>query len=279
MQLSKLVAAVAGVAISIGVRGAIAGPNRAKKIKAQFLCGTYVDGKIKQPITGGRVAKITDPIACAIHVADPDEPSHMGNVHTVRHVQPKQVVTSGKTDDFGSQSDEGKKDFNVFLKPSVADENGEVAFKPCEDFDIVGTVADDLGVYFTKTIKVQQSCPKPKPIKAKLGCYYQTEDGTTFVWPGNGAKAKPRLEGVVTCVIEMPDLDNVSGWTGKLAVKGQHVHDVEVHSMEYGSGADQQFSSEEHGVCSNFTVVGSIADPDGNERFAGKLDIKQDCPD
>lgn len=153
-----------------------AAPKKPKKIDAAFLCGTFVDGAIKKPITGGKVEKLTVPIACAIHVNDPNEPSHMGNVHTVRKpAKAKPIKNQGKTDDFGGQSDADKKDFAVILAPGTADENGEIAFQPCEDFDIEASISDDLGTYFTKTIRVQQSCPKPKPVTATLSCVYTAQ--------------------------------------------------------------------------------------------------------
>lgn len=70
--------------------------------------------------------------------------------------------------------------FEIILKPDAADSQGEIAFKPCEDFDIVASISDDLGVHFKKTIKVQQSCPKPTPIAAMLTCSYEGQDGTLF---------------------------------------------------------------------------------------------------
>ena len=74
--------AVFAVATLTELRAEAAPPH---PIKAEFLCGTYVDGKIKDVVTSGKRPKLSDPIACAIHVPDTNEPSHMGNIHTVRH--------------------------------------------------------------------------------------------------------------------------------------------------------------------------------------------------
>ena len=195
------VAAVAGVALACPRAQA----GKAHPIKAEFLCGTYVGGKIADVITGGKHAKITDPIACAMHVPDGNEPSHMGNVHTVRYPSGgKKVVTSGKTDDFGSQSDDNKKDFEVVMQPTAADGNGDIAFQPCEDFDIVATISDDLGTYFTKTIKVQQTCPKPRPIAATVKCTQADPDGKKPVV--FGATAKERWpEATIECEVRSKD--------------------------------------------------------------------------
>jgi hypothetical protein len=244
-----------------------------KKLKAEFLCGVFANGKVTKPITGKKLGKITDPIACALHLANPDEPGHSVHVRTVRGGKEMSNVT-GVVNEDGST-----KDFEIHLKPGVKNENGEIAWKPCEDFDIEVGIFDPGGQY-KKTIKVVQGCPKPKPVKGKLVCYYQTDDGTQFTFPGNGTKKKPRMEKDLQCSIGLPDLDNPGdGWKGSLAIKGKSAHVVEVHPMEAGAGADFAFPSAEFGACANFTVIGSITDPDGNERFSGKLAIQQNCPD
>ena len=174
-------------------------------IKAEFLCGTYVDGKIKDVVTSGKRPKLSDPIACAIHVPDTNEPSHMGNIHTVRHPSGgKAIATSGKTSDFGSQSDDDKKDFEIVMQPAIADQNGDVLFQPCEDFDIVATISDDLGVYFTRTLKIEQTCPKPKPIAVSVKCTQADPDGKKPVV--FGATPKERWpEATIECELRSKD--------------------------------------------------------------------------
>ena len=253
-----------------------------KPVKAQFLCGTFVDGKIKQPITGGRVQKLTDPIACAIHMDDPKEPAHMGNVHTVRYVKgaKKPVTSSGSTNDFGPGSE--KQDFEVEMKPSSNDLNGDLWWKPCEDFDIVATISDDLGVYFTKTIKVQQSCPAPKPIVAALTCTYEADDGTLFRWPGNGAKLRPRLETYsheLACQVGSKGaLPTDSTFTGAVAVKGKTTRTSGTRpTPDKGWAAEVSFDDLDS--CADITLNGTLTDANGVTRWSGSLKITQDCPD
>lgn len=264
-----------------------ASPARADKVKpmkAQFLCGTFVDGKIKQPITGGKVGKMTDPIACAIHADDPKEPSHMGHVHTVRHGKPE-VTTSGKTDDFGPGTE--KPDFEIVMKPDVPDENKEIAFAACEDFDIVATVSDDLGVYFKKTIKVQQSCPKPpppKPIAATLSCFYEAEDGTGYRWPGNGVKAKPRLSSAreLDCSIANPkDLPDGTTLKGTLTIKQTKVTKVTEAGPRPPSGWSTEFAfgMGEFNECETLDLAASLEDQNKVKRWSGTLKIVQRCDD
>ncbi|MBL0215774.1 MAG: hypothetical protein IPQ07_18075 [Myxococcales bacterium] len=271
----------------------IAGAGKAKPIKAEFLCGTYVGGTIKEAITGGKRGKLTDPVVCAIHVADPNEPSHMGNIHTVRYaVDPatgkkSKVVTSGKTDDFGGQSEADKKDFTLILTPNANDANGEVPWKPCEDFDLVATVSDDLGVYFTKTIKVVQACPKPAPIKARLSCNYEAQDGTMIKWPGNGDKLKARLSSGkgIDCNVVVPK-DPPSGVTltasGKIkGKKAKPVTEVAGPMPPSGIGAGLSFypAEDTFSECENFAIEFALTDQDGAVRWAATQKFVQECGD
>lgn len=259
-----------------------------KKLKAAFLCGTFVDGKIKQPLTGGKVAKLTDPIACAIHVPDPAEPSHMGHVHTVRRpAGGKPIVATGKTEDFGSQSE--AKDFEVVLAPNAPDASGDVAWKPCEDFDIVASISDDLGTYFSKTIKVQQKCPKPAPVAAALTCSYEAQDGTLFRWPGTGDKVKPRLsapEHTLSCSITVKAKATPRDGlplVGHFAIgKGaDHPGEASEGPPDGDLRADAGFSGEagDFQECETFTIQASLVDATGATRWTGKRTITQTCGD
>jgi len=261
---------------------------KAKKIDAAFLCGTFVDGAIKKPITGGKVEKLTVPIACAIHVKDPNEPSHMGHVHTVRKpAGGKPIKNIGKTDDFGGQSDPGKTDFAVVLAPGTADENGEIAFQPCEDFDIVASISDDLGTYFTKTIRVQQSCPKPKPVSATLSCVYTAQDGTLIRWPGNGDKEKPRLSAPdheLDCSIlvkaKAAPRDGLP-LVGHFAIGKGKDRPGEASELPPDGDlrAEAAFTAGDYQECETFTIQGSLVDATGATRWTGKHTITQTCGD
>jgi len=259
---------------------ALADKKKPKPIKAQFLCGTYVGGAIKEPISGGKRAKLTDPIACALHVDDPNEPSHMATIRTVRYpAKAKKVLASGKTEDI-----DNTKDLELVMTPGVADAGGEVLFKPCEDFDIVAKVSDDLGVYFEKTIRVQQTCPKPKAIVAAITCSHEAQDGTLFRWPGNGVKIKPRLSPDHDLACQIGGKANLGNetLTASLAVKGKPAKTAQPQSLQGNSWAAALTLSAGYGdfdECETLTLVGSLADASGATRWTGSLKIVQDCPD
>jgi hypothetical protein len=150
------------VLLTSSTLGAKPGP---KPINAQFLCGLFVDGKIKEVVGNGRRAKVTHPIACAMHLEDPKQ-TRTGNVHTIRYTtdvmtsKPKQIVTTGKTGEFGASAK--AIDLEIVMTPDGNDEHGELLFRPCEDFDIVATIADGAGVAYAKTLKIQQDCSNLK---------------------------------------------------------------------------------------------------------------------
>lgn len=129
-----------------------------------MLCGTMSASNEAKPLSG-KTGKLTDNVACAIHMSDPKEEPKMGTFKTVRHtVDPssgkkKDVVGTSFTSDFGPGSEHT--DLELVMPSGTPMSDQSIAFKPCEDFDIIGTISDDRGVYFTKKIKVQQTCPKP----------------------------------------------------------------------------------------------------------------------
>ena len=180
----------------------------AHPVKAELACGVVgPEGFVRNALSGGNAGKVTGTIQCTIHVADPKEPSHMGHIHTVRHLAGgKKVTTNGTTDDFGADSDPAKKDFQVTLEPGAKDAGAgaDVAFVPCEDFDIVATISDDLGVYFTKKITVTQSCPKPKPVAAVAACEYTLKDGKPIAITPKTAERPSNLD-AITCTVKTKD--------------------------------------------------------------------------
>ena len=55
------------------------------------------------------------------------------------------------------------------MVPGQENDNGEVLFATCEDFDIVGRLTDDAGaVVWEQTLKVVQGCPRLDPPPAPL---------------------------------------------------------------------------------------------------------------
>jgi hypothetical protein len=262
----KIAPVLVGAAVLAAASMANAEP---KKLKGQFLCGTYANGKILKPIKGGRVGKITDTIACALHLADPDEPGHAVHVRTLHAGVEISNVTGTVNDD-----DSGTKDFEIYLKPNDA-------FKPCEDFDIsVGIF--DRGGQFSNTINVQQSCPKPAPIRAELTCVTAYGDGTPVKFPQT-KKLKGRIEKTIECSIYAKTVPADSTLTGAVWVKGKSPHkDQLADTAPTGQKMDASLSPDaDFEVCSGkFAILGSLVDADGAERWTGKLDVPaQFCPD
>ena len=180
-----------------------------KKIKAEMLCGTMSAAKEVKPLSG-KTGKLTDNVACAIHMSDPKEEPHMGTLKTVRHTidaatgKRKDVPGASFTTDFGPGSDRANLELVM--------ESGTDAFKPCEDFDIIGTISDDLGVYFTKTIKVVQTCPKPAALKASVSCDFEPKTGKHVVISTRKAERPYPLESV-NCVLTTTDTRLSAGAT------------------------------------------------------------------
>lgn len=258
----KITIAILTLAFAAG--GASAGP---KKLKAEFLCGIYADGKITKPIKGGKVGKLTDTIACALHLADPQEPGHAVHVRTLHNGTEITNVT-------GVVNEDGAKDFEIFLKPNEA-------FKPCEAFEIAVGIFDPGGQY-KKSIKVQPTCPKPAPIRAELTCMSEYGDGTPIKFPQT-KKLKGRIEKPITCMVYAKKVPDDAKLTGAVWVKGKTPHKDQMadtapegQKMDASLDPDTDFES-----CSGkFTVLASLVDAEGGQRWSGKLDVPaQFCPD
>jgi hypothetical protein len=259
------VALVTSAVVALSARGASAGP---KQLKGEFLCGTYVDGKVKKAITSGKVGKLTDPIACAFHLADAAEPSHAVHVRTA-HAGKEIVTFTGIVNEDGD-----KKDFEIVLKPNDA-------FKPCEDFEISVGIFDPGG-QFSKTIKVQQRCPKPSPINAELTCVTAYGDGTPIRLPPT-KKLKGRIEKPIDCIVYARKVPADVKLTGAIWVKDKTRHtDALTDTAPAGQKMDASLQPDsDFEVCSGkFVVLASLVDADGAQRWTGKLDVPaQFCPD
>jgi hypothetical protein len=211
-----------------------------KKIKAELLCGTLDDdNNVQAPITGaGKTGKLPARIVCAMRMNDGKEPSHMGNIKTIRHTvtaagKRKDVPGINVTNDFGAGSEHTTLDATMLGgKP---DPDGAIAFVPCEDFDIVATISDDLGVYFTKKIKVVQGCPKPKPMKADVACRYLLKGDKSEKLKAGERPIPTELESLA-CTITSGDARFLDGFTGELALDWMGYNDdgstKPVHNVE-----------------------------------------------
>jgi hypothetical protein len=278
------------VTVAMVLCGLAGAAEAGKKVKAEVLCGVYVDGAIKDIVPSGKKPKLSDPVACALHLTVDNSDTYMGNIHTVRYTtddkgKKKKVETSGATTnvEFG-------KDVELVMKPAAADENGEVLFQPCEDFDIVARVFDDRGLYFSKTIHVAQSCPKPKPMKATATCFATKEEGDRIDIPD---KKAPSLEGfTVQCAVSSKDPRFFSGklkFWGKTEYDHPTMDDTAGHTVSdpragnYAEGEDEtvyfmKFESDDIPVClRTFDIKLFLDDENGNRLFSKIITVKQGC--
>ena len=285
--MRSFIAAAAIVTVAATSHAAHAG----RKVKAEVLCGTYVDGQVTGVVPGPKHAKLTDPVACALHLVGVGDDTYMANIHTVRYVvdpatgKKSKVETSGSTNDVGES-----KDLEFVMTPSAADANGEIDFAPCEDFDVVASVFDDRAAYFKKTIHVAQTCPKPKPMKLETRCTaYQGQD-EKFDLPD---KQKRSLDGLsILCLVTSHD----PRFSGSLKLSGQLVYDApraddgdphhqsEPQAGTYTETPDDDimtvsFPTDDIPVClpGSFDIKLTVDDADGAHLGAKSISVKQDC--
>jgi hypothetical protein len=172
MSLRLLMLSVTGLLVAPSAHAGV------KKIKAELLCGTMSNSdEVTAAITGaGKTGKLTERVVCAMRMADPKQDARMGTIKTIRHTvdaatgKRKDVAGTSFTTDFGAGSEHSDVELTMLSGQPMDDQS--IAFQPCEDFDIVATISDDLGVYFNQTIKVVQGCPRPRPFKASVACAY-----------------------------------------------------------------------------------------------------------
>jgi len=260
------------------------------KVKAEFLCGTYVDGEVKDMVPNPKKPRLTDPVACALRLDAGD--GYQANVHTVRYAvdaasgKKSTISTQGKTDEITPT-----KDLELVMQPGVKDDAGEVDFQSCEDFDVVATIYDDHGTLFTKKVHVAQACPKPKPMKAFARCEAAKGDDT-FDVPNKQAR---RLEvDRITCYVTSKD-KRFNG--SDLTFNAQTVYDApnsgngptlvtnDPHKGMFQEGEDESaFSVEippdDIPTClPSFDIKLFLDDMSGAHLFAKTITVKQKCDD
>ncbi len=125
---------------------------------------------------------------------------------------------------------------------------------------------------------------KVAPIKAALSCAFKAQDGKVFKWPGNGTKAKLRIEDVVDCAILIPAVPAGQELKGSIKGKGK-AHEAPLAKLPAPNPdtmrvVNVKLSSESGDFegCMDFTVEGKLTSG-GQTVFSSKLGIKQYCPD
>lgn len=287
-------AAVVALVLFSSVR-ARAGGN---ELKAQLLCGTYVDGKVVTPLPSKKKPKLTDPVACALAIGDLEGgDAYVGTIKTVRYVVDpatgkKSKVAGQSTQGTIEQGDDGKiTDVEIVFQPNDKDGDGNVAFAPCEDFDVIGEVYAAGGTFYNKTVHIAQVCPRPKPLKATVSCVAHRDDGSTFALPD---RHKPRLTGItgISCGIASKD-DRLFGditvtgqthWRQSDGAGGQADHASDprqgvAQEPNPGPSYEIDFQPGDWDECVDVDALIEIKDADGASLFAKHLAWKQDCPD
>jgi hypothetical protein len=285
--MRSFIAASALVTVAATSHAAHAG----KKVKAEVLCGTLRDGQVLGVLPDPKHPKLTDPVGCALRVSDVGDDTYMANIHTVRTVVDPSTGKKSKVETSGTTSDVGEgKDLEAVMTPGQKDDNGEIDFAPCEDFDVVASVSDDRGVYFKKTIHVAQSCPKPKPMKIETRCTaYQGED-EKFDLPD---KQKRSLDGLtITCLLTShdPRFSSSLKVSGQLAYDAPRTDDGDPHHVTdpragtYAEGPDEDvfqvsFTTDDIPVClpGSFALNLTVDDDSGAHLATKTISVKQDC--
>jgi hypothetical protein len=136
-----------------------------------------------------------------------------------------------------------------------------------------------LALLFCFTFIFSKEIPLKK-INAKLECRYDTDDGTSYRYPGNGMKVKPRVEGTLYCWISIPKIPAGVTLMGKLKANGKMQEAEAIPRPDDSYSADATFSADngDFDVCTAFTVTGELTKA-GKSVWKGKLNIDQKCPD
>ncbi len=192
---------LAALAVVTAAVTAHAGAARAGgKVKADFLCGVYVDGDITAVVPGKKPARIDQPVACVLHLSKPSRARYEGNIATVRHLRAPSgdatdSFTDGKVATVTHPPDDDATDVELIMAPGQPGDDGEVMFDTCEDFAIVGRLTDASGAtVFEKTVEVKQGCPLrlPPPDPLPPGTFLGTGTGNTAVdWTLSGDGSQP----------------------------------------------------------------------------------------
>ena len=159
-------------------------------------------------------------------------------------------------------------------------------FLPCQDFKIEGA----LGMYGSDisqslwhgTFTVKPKCKKAKKLKAKLACVLFDDDGGIWRYPGNGAKAKLRLEQPVTCTVTgKKKLKGNAGDFGFVTRTPMNTKVIPLATLENGKpyGELQLEVGRDFDACVSFTLRASIENDLGQTVWTGKQAFEQDCPD
>jgi hypothetical protein len=283
---------VSGALVALAATAHARAAHAGNQIKAEVLCGTYVGGEIKDVVPNGKKPRLADPVACAMRIHGVDGVTYHANLHTVRYAidpvtgKKAKVATAGKTSDV-----ENANDLELVMTPSAADDNGEIAFQPCEDFDVIATVDAGDAVVFSKTIHVLQKCPKPKPMKAYFRCVASKEDDQ-FDLPDKHGR---RLEvDAIHCYVASKDPrftnGNVKVW-GQTAFEaphndettGHHLSEVRVGGPIDGEdevASDVKFETDDWMTCNPRTQLTlHVDDLAGATLFAKTITLKQTCDD
>lgn len=257
------------------------------KLKAHLKCTEWlVDKKdAGDDIKSGKRAKLTTPIRCEM---DTDEDT--GNmpfdvdVHTVRTVDKKKVESKPLTGSTG----EG---FSGMLQLGTD-------YTACDPFDIVGTLSLDKKVMFTATLKVQTSCPKPKPIAATVKC--SQDDNSEKLTLKPGSKRVERLAAAMSCELTSKDPRYVAAVEDQIGGKptfkvfadatwkntGMGPDNAGTNGAQHADGApngngykkhELSFDGDQWDRCADIDFVFQIVDAEGNVLAKQTIKTKHTC--
>ena len=152
------------------------------------------------------------------------------------------------------------------------------AFPACEKLELVGELAGAKGTLGKARLAVAQECPKPKlkAEKASLSCISYGADGTRYLYPGNGAQARPRLVRELNCTILL-DKAPASGAIAATLKAGRRTRVAEVRELGAGiEAAATFFPDDDLPPCESFNAEGELT-VDGQPIWRGSVPIPQRC--
>ncbi|MCE9572666.1 MAG: hypothetical protein K8W52_05875 [Deltaproteobacteria bacterium] len=285
------------ILVLVAIGGLAAAPRaaRAGNPKFEFLCGTFVDGEVKDVVPSPKKPKITDPIGCALRVTN--APPGWENQWSVELTFLRHIGGAKTPTDAGAKSGTFERDASGVLdaewevKPNEPTMNEGPYFAACEDFDInvhVFTAEGDSA--YAKTLKVVQKCPKPRPVAAKITCTATAQDGAQVPITSK-RRGRYGAEAAVACLVaprakraKVGDL-TVVGRIERLDDNGQPTstppRESEVIPIDEGTWVNFQvnFQEGDWGECSDATIVIEGRNDSGQLVINQKLPFKQDCPD
>lgn len=257
-------------------------------VKVEMLCGVYADGKITTPLPAKTKPKIDGKVACAIHLTDAKaDNEYLAKLSTVRYTvdakgKTTKLTTAGVSGEVTHVPGKQAQDLEAYFEANVADGNGEVPFRSCETFDVVGVVGSAAGDVFKKVVHIEQSCPKPKAIKIDVACEARG-GGKTLKLP---TKDKAGLIDYDTIACTVKTASKITGsiavtgtasYTGYPGGKKQAMSSGPIAATGSGPWVVSFARTTHWDTCIDVTKLALAVTIDGTRVATSQVDVRQEC--